>query len=214
MKVIQIPFNGYGDLRNQAITHCNGDWIFSLDCDERCTHEVRDEILSLIKNATFDIYRVPRKNFFMGKWIKHSGWYPNFRQPQLFKNGKMSYTLDSVHEGFISHSDKEIGVIKNFIWQFPFNNTEEVINKANRYSTLGIEKLQKSGVTGGVLKAFFHGLWSFIKLYIFKLGFLDGGAGFVIAFGNFEGTFYRYIKLTEAESDWTVPKVKTITKDS
>ena len=57
-------------------------------------------------------------------------------------------------------------------------------------------------------------LWSFIKHYIFKLGFLDGGAGFVIAFGNFEGTFYRYIKLTEVESDWTVPKVKTITKDS
>ena len=157
MKVIQIPFNGYGDLRNQAITHCNGDWIFSLDCDERCTHEVRDEILSLIKNATFDIYKVPRKNFFMGKWIKHSGWYPNFRQPQLFKNGKMSYTLDSVHEGFISHSDKEIGVIKNFIWQFPFKNTEEVINKANRYSTLGVKKLQKRGITGGVLKAFFHG---------------------------------------------------------
>ena len=150
----------------------------------------------------------------MGKWIKHSGWYPNFRQPQLFKNGKMSYTLDSVHEGFISHSDKEIGVIKNFIWLFPFNYTEEVINKANRYSTLGIEKQQKSGVTGGVLKAFFHGLWSFIKHYKFKLGFLDGGAGFVIAFGNFEGTFYRYIKLTEAKSDWMAPKVKPIAKDS
>ena len=108
----------------------------------------------------------------MGKWIKHSGWHQNFRQPQLFKKGKMSYTLDSVHEGFISHSDKEIGVIKNFIWQFPFKNTEEVINKANRYSTLGIEKLQKSGVTGGVLKAFFHGLWSFIKHYIFPGSFI------------------------------------------
>ena len=51
-KVIQIPFKGYGDLRNQAITHCNGDWIFSLDCDERCTYEVRDEILSLVENLS------------------------------------------------------------------------------------------------------------------------------------------------------------------
>jgi len=149
----------------------------------------------------------------MGKWIKHSGWYPNFRQPQLFRNGKMSYSLDEVHEGFISHSSKEIGVLKNYIWQFPFKNTEEVIHKANRYSTLGVKKLQDKGVTGGVLKAFIHGSWSFIKHYIFKLGFLDGGAGFVIAFGNFEGTFYRYIKLTEANSDWKAPETKSIPKD-
>ena len=142
-KVVHIPFNGYGDLRNQAITHCTGDWIFSLDSDERCTTEVRDEILGFIHNTTLDIYRVPRKNFFMGRWIKHSGWYPNFRQPQLFRNGKMSYSMDSVHEGYISHSDKEIGVITNIIWQFPFKNTEEVMHKANRYSTLGVKNYKK-----------------------------------------------------------------------
>jgi len=211
-KVIHIPFKGYGDLRNQAITHCNGEWIFSLDSDERCTEEVRDEILQLISNPPLEIYRVPRKNFFMGKWIKHSGWYPNFRQPQLFKNNKMSYTMDSVHEGYISHSDKEVGTIKNTIWQFPFKNTEEVMHKANRYSSLGVSKLKKRGVKGSVLKAFLHGLWSFIKHYIFKLGFLDGGPGFVIAFGNFEGTFYRYIKLTEAQNNWKTPKTNPIKK--
>jgi len=105
-KVIHIIFNGYGDLRNQALKHCTGDWVFSLDSDERCTKEVMNEIINLIDNAPFDIYHVPRKNFFMGKWIKYSGWYPNYRQPQLFRNGKMSYTLEPVHEGYISHSDK------------------------------------------------------------------------------------------------------------
>jgi len=210
--VIHIPFNGYGDLRNQAISHCNGEWILSLDSDERCTIEVRDEIISLIDNARFDIYRVPRKNFFMGRWIKYSGWHPNFRQPQLFKKGKMSYTMDTVHEGYISHSNKKVGTITNIIWQFPFKNTEEIIYKANRYSTLGVSKLQEKGITGGIFKAFLHGLWSFIKHYIFKLGFLDGGPGFVIAFGNFEGTFYRYIKLTEAQKNWTPPPTYPITK--
>ena len=77
---------------------------------------------------------------------------------------------------------------------------------------MGVEKLQDKGVTGGVFKAFLHGFWSFIKHYIFKLGFLDGGAGFVIAFGNFEGTFYRYIKLTESQSEWKVPKIMPISK--
>ncbi len=211
-RVVHIPFNGYGDLRNQAIAKCKGDWIFSLDSDERCTTEVRDEILSLIKDAPLDIYRMPRKNFFMGRWIKHSGWYPNYRQPQLFRNGKMSYTTELVHEGYISHSNKEIGVIKNIIWQFPFKNTEEVIHKTNRYSTLGVAKLQDRGKTGSVFKAFLHGFWSFIKHYIFKLGFLDGGPGFVIAFGNFEGTFYRYIKLMEAQENWKTPNTKPIHK--
>jgi glycosyltransferase involved in cell wall biosynthesis len=213
-KVVHIEFDGYGKLRNQAISYCTGDWIFSLDSDERCTIEVRDEILTLIKDAPLDIYQVPRKNYFMGKWIKHSGWYPNFRQPQLFRNGKMTYDLKPVHEGYISHSDKKIGVIKNIIWQFPFKNTEEVIHKANRYSTLGVAKLQDRGKTGGVFKAFIHGFWSFVKHYIFKLGFLDGGAGFVIAFGNFEGTFYRYIKLTESQANWKPPSVELICRDS
>ena len=114
-KVIHIPFNGYGNLRNQAISHCNGDWIFSLDSDERCTLEVRDEILNLIPNTSLDIFQIPRKNFFMGQWIKYSGWYPNYRQPQLFRNGKMTYDTELVHEGFISLSSKKIGIIKNYI---------------------------------------------------------------------------------------------------
>ena len=211
-RVIHIPFKGYGDLRNQAISNCTGDWIFSLDSDERCTEEVRDEIIALIDNAPLDIYQVPRKNFFMGRWIKHSGWYPNYRQPQLFRNGKMRYTAEPVHEGYISQSDKEIGVIKNFIWQFPFKNTEEILRKANRYSTLGVKKLQEKEKNSTVFKAFLHGFWSFIKHYIFKLGFLDGGPGFVIAFGNFEGTFYRYVKLMEAQEDWKNPNIDPIHK--
>jgi hypothetical protein len=117
-----------------------------------------------------------------------------------------------VHEGYISHSVKKIGVLKNNIWQFPFKNTEEVIYKANRYSTLGVSKLQDRGINGSVLKGFIHGFWSFIKHYIFKLGFLDGGAGFVIAFGNFEGTFYRYVKLSEVQADWKPPKSNIIQK--
>ena len=154
-KIFHIPFDGYGKLRNQALKHCSGDWIFSLDSDERCTKEVRDEILKLVQNSSLDIYRIPRKNFFMGKWIKRSGWYPNFRQPQLFRNGKMTYTLDAVHEGYISHSNKEIGMINNNIWQIPFKNTEEIIHKTNRYSSLGVQKLQKKAREVVFLQHFF-----------------------------------------------------------
>jgi glycosyltransferase involved in cell wall biosynthesis len=213
-KVIHIKFNGYGALRNEAISHCSNEWVLSIDADERCSEEVRDEILSTINTTELDIYRIPRTNFFMGKWIKYSGWYPNFRQPQLFRKNKMSYDLSPVHEGFISHSDKKIGVINNAIWQMPFKSIEELMHKANRYSSLGANKLDAKEVKGSVLKAFLHGLWSFIKHYFLKLGFLDGGPGFVIAIGNFEGTFYRYIKLYEVQSNWKSPEVKKIQKNN
>ena len=79
-RVVQVPFKGFGDLRNRAVEACRCDWIFSLDADERCTPEVRDEILALLTGTpACDVYRVPRRSFMMGRWIRGSGWYPNFR---------------------------------------------------------------------------------------------------------------------------------------
>ena len=204
-KVIHIEFKGYGNLRNEALKHCSCDWILSIDADERCTEQVHNEIKEILIEPEHDIYHIPRRNFFMGKWIKFSGWYPNYRQPQFFKREKMSYDDKPVHEGFINLSSKPIGHLKNSIWQIPFKNTEEIIHKANKYSTLGVAKLEARSIKSSVFKAFIHGSWAFIKHYIFKLGILDGGAGFVIAFGNFEGTFYRYIKLYEKQSTWKLP---------
>ena len=144
----------------------------------------------------------------MGRWIRGSGWYPNFRQPQLFRKGAMRYKLDAVHEGFENLSGKRLGTLKNTVWQFPFRNMEEVIKKMNRYSSLGMQKLADERVS--MAGALGHGLWSFLKHYIFKLGFIDGWAGFVIAFGNFEGTFYRYAKRYEQQQDWQPPRVQPI----
>jgi len=202
-KVFHIEFTGYGNLRNSAIKKCTGDWILSIDADERCSKEVEIEIKEIIKNPTYDIYKIPRKNFFMGKWIKYSGWYPNFRQPQFFKKGAMIYDKKPVHEGYINLSNKEIGKLKNSIWQIPFKNFEEMIHKANKYSSLGVEKLEEKNKKTNFFFAFLHGLWAFIKHYIFKLGFMDGAAGFIIAFANFEGTFYRYLKLIEKNAGWS-----------
>jgi len=203
-RVVDVPFNGFGDLRNRAIEACQHDWVFSLDADERCTEAVRDEILALLAGTPpCDVYRVPRRSYMMGRWIRGSGWYPNFRQPQLFRKGSLSYTHEPVHEGFENLSGKPLGTLTNAIWQFPFRNLEEVIKKMNRYSSLGTPKL--AGKRVSMASALGHGIWSFLKHYIFKLGFIDGWAGFVIAFGNFEGTFYRYAKRYEETQRWQPP---------
>ena len=212
-RVVDVPFQGFGDLRNRAIAACNFDWIFSLDADERCTEAVRDEILSMLTNVpTHDVYLVPRRSFMMGRWIKGSGWYPNFRQPQLFRKGSIRYTLEPVHEGYEVVDNRSVGRLQHAIWQVPFRNLEEVINKMNRYSTLGAPKLADKKVS--MAGALGHGLWSFIKHYIFKLGFIDGWAGFVIAFGNFEGTFYRYAKRYEQTQNWQLPPSSPIQRNT
>jgi glycosyltransferase involved in cell wall biosynthesis len=202
-RVVQVPFKGFGDLRNQAMDACTYSWIFSLDADERCTPEVRDEILEITESEAFlDAYYIPRKNFFMGKWIKHSGFYPDYRQPQLFRKGALSFKPDAVHERFDLHTSKPPGFLKNPIWQIPYKNFEEILEKANRYSSLGAVKLAEAGKSSSMTKAFFHAFWTFVQLFVFKRGVLDGWAGFAIAFGNFEGTFYKYAKLHEKASDW------------
>jgi glycosyltransferase involved in cell wall biosynthesis len=211
-RVVQIPFQGFGELRNRAIEACRCDWIFSLDSDERCTKELRDEILGLIAGApAHDVYRVPRRNFMMGRWIRGSGWYPNFRQPQLFRKGTMRYTPDPVHEGYEVLSGKPIGTLRNAVWQIPFRNLEEVIRKIDRYSTLGAQKLTRKKVS--MAGAVGHAAWAFLKHYFFKLGFIDGWAGFVIAFGNFEGTFYRYAKRYEQMHDWDPPASEPLRRE-
>ena len=207
-RVIQVDFKGFGDLRNQAIKACTHEWILSIDADERCTPEVEKEVRSIV-NATSspDVWFVPRRNFFMGRWIRHSGWYPNFRQPQLFRRGSMTYDLKPVHEGYVLHTEKPIATLQNAIWQFPFKNMAEVMHKANRYSSLGAEKIVHKKISMGA--ALGHGIWSFVKHYVFKRGFLDGWPGFVIALGNFEGTFYRYVKALEMQKGdaWKAPRM-------
>ncbi len=131
----------------------------------------------------------------MGKWIRHAGFYPDYRQPQLFRKGSLVFEPDAVHERYRVVSERPCGYFKSSIHQIPYKNLEELIHKANRYSTLGAEKLAVAGKSSGMFKALARGFWAAFTIYIFKLGILDGWPGFMIAFGNFQGTFYKYAKL-------------------
>lgn len=192
-RVIQLPFEGFGKLRNDVIEQLTGEWIFSLDADERCTAAAAEEIRRVIADPNAaDAYFVPRRNFFFGRWIRHSGWYPDYRQPQLFRRGKLRYTTDAVHETYVL--DGRIGRLHEPIAQVPFRDLAQVLHKMQRYSTLGVERLEKTGKAPSMAAALAHGLAAFVRHYVLRAGFLDGWAGFVIALSNFEGTFYRYAK--------------------
>ena len=139
----------------------------------------------------------------MGQWIRFSGWYPDYRQPQLFRKGKMTYSLSPVHEEY--EVIGETGKINNPIWQYPFENIAQMMHKANRYSTLGAQKYYHKK-KGGLASALTHGIWSFIHTYFLRGGVLDGRAGFAIAFYDFYSTFYKYLKLKELHEKWDEPQ--------
>jgi hypothetical protein len=161
------------------------------------TPDAQAEILSILaQGKPMDAYLVPRKNYFLGRWIRYSDWYPDYRQPQLFRKGSMTYSDDLVHETYSMNPGCRLGHLSSAIIQIPYADLDEMISKMNRYSSLGAEKLVSKGRTrGSVLTGLFHGFWSFFRHYVLKRGFLDGGPGFVIALYNFESSFYKYLKI-------------------
>jgi len=193
-RIEPLSFDGFGKLRNDAVQLCSHDWIVSIDADERCTPELQKEIAATLVDAQAkDAYYIPRRNYFMGRRIRHCGWYPDYCQPKLFRRNALIYRDDMVHEGFDIHG--QVGYLKSDVLHFSFRDLDQVITKMNRYSTLGMQKLESQGKQAGMMDALLRGSWAFLRIYVLKLGFLDGWPGFVIAVGNFEGTFYRYAKL-------------------
>jgi glycosyltransferase involved in cell wall biosynthesis len=197
--VVQVPFSRFGELRQAGITHTSMPWIFSLDSDERCTPGARDEILRIIADpGAADAYLVPRHNTFLGKEIHHSGWFPDYRQPQLFRRGRMDYAVgDHVHEGYVLKGS--LGRMKNPIRQIPYRNISEAIQKMDRYTTLNVAK-SGSRNRGGLFRGLFRAKWAFFKAYVLQLGFLDGAPGFVIALLRFENSFYKHMKAAESRA--------------
>jgi glycosyltransferase involved in cell wall biosynthesis len=196
-KVVQLEFSKFGELRRAGIEHTTCPWIFSLDSDERCTPEARDEILRIVADpSSADAYNVPRSNILLGRRIRHGGWYPDYRQPQLFRRDRMKYAVDDeVHEGWVL--DGRLGRMRNPITQIPYRNLAEAIGKMNRYTSLGVAKQERNAVSSGYTKAFLRACWAFFKCYVIQLAFLDGGPGLVIAVLRFENSFYKHAKLVE-----------------
>jgi len=196
-RVVQVAFKRFGELRQEGVRHTTQPWIFSLDSDERCTPEAREEILRIVADpASADAYLVPRRNFLLGRAIRHGGWYPDYRQPQLFRRGRMTYVAsDEVHEGWTL--DGRLGRMANPIAQIPYRTLAEAVAKMNRYTSLGVAKQERARASAGFTQAFLRASWAFFKTYVLQLGLLDGGPGLVIAVLRFENSFYKHAKLIE-----------------
>jgi glycosyltransferase involved in cell wall biosynthesis len=195
-RIYQVDFAGFGALRNRAVSFCTHEWVFSLDSDERMTPELREEIERLLdQGPEADAYFVPRKNFFLGRWIRHCGWYPDYRQPQLFRRSRFRYRDELVHEGF--ECDGPVGRLSQPVLQYPFRDIDHYIAKQDRYSDLMARRMAGQGRRFAVHQLVTHPLGSFLKMYLQRRGFLDGMPGLILSGLYAYYTFIKYAKLWE-----------------
>lgn len=184
---------GFGIQKNRALSHATCEWVLSLDADERVTPDLRSEIESALKDPHGnDAYRIPRLSSFCGKYMRHSGWYPDL-VTRLFQRGAARFSDDLVHESLIVNGS--VGELHQPLLHETFHDLEELLAKINHYSTAGARMLNEKHKTATLKRAVGHAVWAFFRSYIIRTGFLDGREGFMLAVSTAESVYYRYAKL-------------------
>lgn len=186
---------GFGPQKNRALDQATQPWVLSVDADERVSPELRAEMLAVTAESAPAVplaWDMPRRSSYCGQDMRHGGWYPD-RVTRLFRRGSARFSDDLVHERLVTAA--EPGHLRSDLLHTSFTHLEEVLDKVNRYSSAGAQRLLAQGRRGSVGRAAFSGLWAFVRTYFLQLGFLDGRMGFLLAVSNAEGTYYRYLKL-------------------
>ncbi len=192
---IQIVDNlPYGEKRNIGIDQTSGDWIVWLDADERITPELRDEVKGIINSSSSsDAYRINRKSFFINKFIKHCGWYPDYTLRLFKKSTGIRFNDSLVHEKAVYNGTT--GRLQNEILHYTDRDFEHYIYKLNKYTTLSAEELRAKGKKAGFFDIIFRPAFTFFKMYFLKLGILDGYMGLVLCTLSSIHVMTKYSKL-------------------
>lgn len=196
-KVIVNPWEGYAAQRRFALARASGDWIFVLDADERCTPELRDAILAIAENPknAADGYRVPRKSFCLGEWVKHCGWYPGY-QTRLFRKDKVRVAERLVHEGY--EVDGKMEILPFDILHYTLPSVRGFMTKVNSFAWLQArEKQHRKKV--GMIDIVLRPLSTFLRSYIVRLGFLDGIPGLVVCYFDVITNMLTYMNIYELQ---------------
>ena len=198
VKIEYRKFDTYINQKNHCISLSKNDWILSLDADECITDNLLKSLQSLSEDtwSYFAGLEFPRLTFYMGKWIYHSGWYPNY-QLRLFQKKHGKFTGFLVHEK-VSIEGK-VYRIPSPILHYSYKNISDHLKFIDRYSTLTAREKFMKGKRSGVLFSILEGIYKFFQMYFLKLGFLDGRQGIILAVLGSYYNFLKYIKLYEIE---------------
>jgi glycosyltransferase involved in cell wall biosynthesis len=196
--VLHVQWQGYGGTRNSALQRATGDWILWLDADERVTPELAEEIRRMLKSADPHVagFAVARRAFFLGRWIRHSGWYPS-RVVRLFRKSSGLFTETHVHEQL--KIDGPVVNLRHDLLHYTDPDLFHYFAKYNRYTSLAAQDIASSGRRFSVLDLLVRPPFLFVKMYILRLGVLDGMEGLILAVVSASYVFTKYAKLWELQ---------------
>lgn len=186
-------WQGFGYQKNLALQQATGDWVFSIDADERVTPELKQQIQQAIKSDSHIAYEMPRLAFFLGKEMRHGGWWPDYVL-RLFLRKKAQFSPDIVHERVIVEGT--VARLSSPLLHYSYTSLEQVLEKNDQYSTAAAIKAHAQGKQSSLGKALAKAGWTFLRAYIIRAGFLDGKEGFIAALSKAEETYYRQLKLS------------------
>jgi glycosyltransferase involved in cell wall biosynthesis len=196
--VINKQWEGFAKQKEFALKQANNEWILSLDADEEVTLDLKDEILRTINlHDSLNGYEIPRKSFFLDRWIQNGGWYPGL-QLRLFKKSKARMNHRPVHEGFLVEGLN--GMLKADLNHYTYNSLHQYIEKMNDYSSLDV--MNKIG-NGRIIRWYhfiFNPLSVFLRMYVSLCGYKDGLYGFLLAYYSALHTLAIYAKSWEYQS--------------
>jgi glycosyltransferase involved in cell wall biosynthesis len=194
-RVYERNWTNFSDQKNYANSLASHPWILSLDADERLSGELRSEIAAMLEDEPdCAAFSIPRRVYYLGRWIKHSGWYPD-RKVRLFRKEKARWEGAYVHESLIVTG--EVRKLKGDIHHYTYRNIHDHLARINRFSDLGAQKLYAEKKKCRWYHLFLQPFGRFFKSYFLKRGCLDGFAGLVVSVLNGYSIFVRYAKLRE-----------------
>ena len=197
-RFFQHPFEDYVKQHEYADQLASYDHILSLDADEALSDELSKSILVAKKYWKNDGYFMNRRTNYCGKWINHSGWYPD-KKLRLFDRRKGKWVGRKIHERFTLKEGSTTGHLKGDILHYSFPNITDHVNQANNFTDLTALAAFEAGSRSNGLKIFFNPIFKFIRDYFFNLGILDGYYGFVICQISANATFLKYVKLKQLQ---------------
>lgn len=186
------PWPGFGPQKARALEHATGEWVLSIDADERVTPELKADILQAIASGAHAVYALPRRSQFCGRFIDHAGWYPDY-VVRLFRRGSAHFSADLVHEKLLF--DGACGRLAHPLLHYSYRDYSDVLRKIESYSSAGARQAFAAGKRTSPGSALVHGAWAFFRTYVLRRGFLDGSQGFGVACMNAQASYYKYMKL-------------------
>jgi glycosyltransferase involved in cell wall biosynthesis len=192
-RVILREWPGYAAQKNFAAGESAHDWILSIDADERVTPELADEIRStLAGDPSLAGYRIPRMTWHLGRWIRHTDWYPDY-QLRLYDRRRGRWKTRRVHESV--ETDSAPGKLYSDLQHYAYRDVAHHVETMEKYSTLAAEEMHAAGRRAGLLSLTVYPVAAFLRNYVLKGGFLDGRPGWIISLMNARYVFLKFVKL-------------------